>query len=94
MSDVHRAYRVAGPGGSDDWFDELAGAHAAIAQRLAVAVTGLDALQRPLTPDPVVVRRDDGRWRSARVWMYRSTSGTARLFEMIRVDEAQYDHDH
>lgn len=94
MSDVLRAYRVVGASAGDDWFDDLGRAHAAIAQRLAVAVTELDALQRPLTPDPVVVRRDDGRWRSAGVWMYRSSAGAVRLFEMIRVDEAQYDHDH
>jgi hypothetical protein len=94
MSDAARAYRLAADDGTDEWFDTIGAAHDAIAHRLGVAAAGLESLRRPLSPDPLVVRRGDGRWRSARVWMYRSPNGAARLFEMIRVDEAQYDHDH
>jgi hypothetical protein len=94
MSDAPRAYRLVAADGGEEWFDGLAAAHAAIAPRLGAAPGELETLRRALSPDPVVVRRDDGRWRSAHVWMYRSPAGAVRLFEMIRVDEAQYDHDH
>ena len=94
MSDAPRAYQLVAADGADEWFDTMDAAGEAVARKLGVAAAQLEALRRSLSPDPLVVRRDDGRWRSARVWMYRSSAAAVRLFEMIRVDEAQYDHDH
>jgi hypothetical protein len=84
-----RAYRLVA-GAAEEWFDDLEAAHAAIAARLGI--TDLETHRTRTTTDPVVVRRDDGRWRSAGVWLFRAPSVTVRLFEMIRVDEEAYDH--
>ena len=94
MSEPQRAYRIVAADGGDVWFDDLAAAHTEVAARLGVAGAELSALQRRVNTDPVVVRRDDARWRSGAGWIYRSGAATVRVVEMIRVDEAQYDHDH
>ena len=94
MSDAPHAYRLAAADGSDEWFDTIAAAQGAIASRLSIAAGDVEASRRRISTDPIVVRRADGRWRSVAGWMYKSAAGTLRVVEMIRVDEAQYDHDH
>jgi hypothetical protein len=84
-----RAYRLVA-GNDEEWFDDLATAHTAIAARLSAA--DAEALRTRISTDPIVVRRADARWRSAGAWLYRSPAATVRLFEMVRVDEAAYDH--
>ena len=96
MSDTTpRSYRVvtdAATGATEQWFDDLAAAHRAIAAHLGVDANGLDDRRRRVNADPLVVRRDGARWRSGGMWIYRSGAASARLFEMVRVDEAAYDH--
>ena len=89
-----RSFRVVSDGAAavDEWFDDAAAARAAIAARLGIDTAALEGVGRRVSTDPIVVRRDDARWRSAAVWIYRSGAASARLFEMIRVDEAAYDH--
>ncbi len=76
----------------EEWHDDLASAHAAIAARDGLSASDVDALRMRANVDPIVIHRDGARWRSAAVWQYRTPSGTVRLFEMLRVDEAQYEH--
>jgi hypothetical protein len=94
MSEPVRSSRVVSDaaGGVDEWFDDADAARAAIANRLGIDTAAAEALKRRVSTDPIVVRRDDGRWRSAGVWIYRSGAASVRLLEMIRVDEAAYDH--
>ena len=87
--------------GPDDgmWYPTLDEATRAIAERLGLGAADPAAYRRPVSIDPLVVRRDTARWRSVRAWHYRAPApvegqGTAtlRLYEMIQVDEAAYDH--
>jgi hypothetical protein len=91
MSETARRYRIADEA-NEQWFDDLAAAHAAIAARLGLEAGDVEASGRRVTVDPVVVRHEDARWRSRSAWIYRSPSATARLLEMLRIDEAVYDH--
>jgi hypothetical protein len=91
MSDPTRGYRVAGES-SEQWFVDAATARHAVAATLGLTAADIEASGRRVNVDPVVVRHDGARWRSIGVWLYRSASGTARLFEMVRIDEAMYDH--
>lgn len=91
MTPTPIAYRVVS-GDFDEWFDDPAAAHLAVAQRLGIPPDQVGPLGRPVAVDPVVVRRHDGRWRSRRVSIIRSGSAAARLYEMLQVDEAAYDH--
>jgi len=87
------AYRVVSPGaGDEEWFDDAAAADAAVATRLDVAPSAIESLRRRVTVDPVVVRRDGARWRSRQVWTVRSGETSVRIFEMLDIDEALYDH--
>jgi hypothetical protein len=90
---VDVAYRLVTPAGSDEeWHADLATAHAAVATRLGIDAASLQEAARRVTVDPVVVRHHGARWRSRQVWDYRSPKMTVRLFEMLRIDEALYDH--
>ena len=87
------AYRVATlSGDGEEWFDDAAAADVAVAQRLGLTSAQLEPLRRRVTVDPVVVRRDGDRWRSRQVWTVRSDTGTIRIYEMLHIDEAVYDH--
>jgi hypothetical protein len=87
------AFRVLASSGSDEaWFDDAQAADAAVARRLDVAPERLDSLRRRVTVDPVVVRRDGARWRSRQAWTVASDSASVRVFEMLLIDEALYDH--
>lgn len=90
-----RKYRIesVGSDGNEQWLDELGGAEATVAQRLALDVGVIGAGRRTINLDPVVVKHEGARWRSRSVWQYRSDSaGQARIYEMLRIDEAEYDH--
>ena len=87
------AYRVVtGPTSGEEWFDEAAAADGAVAGRLGVDPSTIESLRRRITADPVVVRRDGVRWRSRQVWHVRSGEMSVRVYEMLKVDEAAYDH--
>jgi len=87
------AYRVISPGAdSEEWFDDAAEADAAVARRLDVAFSAIESLRRRVTVDPVVVRRDGARWRSRQAWTVRAGETSVRIFEMLQIDEALYDH--
>jgi hypothetical protein len=101
-----RKYRIVSVGGADageqsqheHWHDELDGAEAEVARRLDVDAAGVGARRRTINVDPVVVMHGDARWRSRGAWQYRGEAGTsgaaaqARVYEMLRIDEAEYDH--
>lgn len=87
------AYRVVtGTTSGEEWFDQAAAADAAVAGQLGVEPSVVDSLRRRITADPVVVRRDGERWRSRQVWTLRSGETSVRVYEMLKVDEAAYDH--
>ena len=87
------AYRVVTAATNDEeWFDDAAAADAAVAKQLAVDRSSVESLRRRITTDPVVVRRDGTRWRSRQVWNVRSGEMSVRVYEMLHVDEAAYDH--
>ena len=87
------AFRVLASSGSDEaWFDDAAAADAAVARHLGVPPERLDSLRRRITVDPVVVRRDGGRWRSRQVWAVGNEAASVRVFEMLFIDEELYDH--
>jgi hypothetical protein len=99
---MERKFRIVsiGPGDPDErWYtaqDDLA---ADVAARLAIPVAEVPARRVAVTLDPVVVLHDGSRWRSRAAWHYRPAAaaaapapGAARVHEMIRIDEAQYDH--
>ena len=90
MSQV--AYRLLSPPDVEEWFDDAAGADAAVAQRLGLTPDQIVLLRRRITIDPIVVRRNSARWRSREVWSIRSDTGTIRVFEMVWIDETLYDH--
>ena len=92
MSETIRSYRLASGAGEDEWFDTLDAAEAVVASRIGIDAAGIQQSRRRVTADPVVIRRDGARWRSAGMWIYRSSAASARVFEMVRVDEAAYDH--
>jgi len=86
------AYRVVTPTTGEEWFDEATAADAAVARHLGVDPSTLASFRRPIRLDPVVVRRDGARWRSRQVWNVRTDAASARIFEMLKIDEAVYDH--
>jgi hypothetical protein len=87
------AYRLVTPGSDEDeWRSDADAANAAVAQRLALPVSDIESLRRRITVDPVVVRHDGARWRSRQVWSFRSESIAVRVYEMLQIDEALYDH--
>lgn len=85
------AYRVVTPT-DEQWLELPAEADAVVADRLAITLAEVDSLRRRITVDPVVVRRDGVRWRSRQVWSFRSGDVAVRVFEMLQIDEALYDH--
>ena len=89
-----RKYRVVSLGSSaeDEWYDDHASAERSIARWTGIDAGHLDARAMRVALDPVVIRRPEGRWRSAVAWKYRGPTGAVHLFEMILVDEAAYDH--
>ena len=87
------AYRVvSGTTNGDEWFDEAEAGDAAVAGQLGVDPSTVESRRRRITADPVVVRRDGGRWRSRQIWSVRSGETSVRVYEMVKVDEAAYDH--
>jgi hypothetical protein len=85
------AYRVVTPT-SEQWLELAAEADAVAADALGVTLADIEPLRRRVTVDPVVVRHDGARWRSRQVWSVRSGESAVRVFEMLRIDEALYDH--
>jgi hypothetical protein len=79
-------------GDTEEWFDTASAVDAAVANTLGLSMEQLEPARRRITVDPVVVRRDGARWRSRHVWSFRSASASARVYEMLRIDEAAYDH--
>ncbi len=87
------AYRVVSPGADgEEWLDDAAAVDAAVARRLDVAFSAIASLRRRITVDPIVVRRDGSRWRSRQAWNFRSDTVSVRVYEMLQIDEALYDH--
>jgi hypothetical protein len=91
---VLRKYRVVPLGSSadDEWYDDQPSASRALGRWTGIPESDIEARAKRVSLDPVVVRRPDGRWRSTTAWSYRGPTGAARLFEMLLVDEAKYDH--
>jgi hypothetical protein len=86
-------FLVVTPGAdSEEWFESAPAAEAAVARRLGLTPGQLDALRRRITVDPLVVRRDGSRWRSRQAWSVRSDTASVRIYEMLQIDEALYDH--
>ena len=86
-------YRITDASGQqEEWADDPAAADASVARRLGMSASDVESLRRRITIDPVVVRRDGARWRSRQVWHVRGSGSTARIYEMLRIDEAVYDH--
>jgi hypothetical protein len=87
------AFRVLASSGSDEaWFADAVAADAAVAERLRIPSDQVETLRRRISVDPVVVRRDGARWRSRQVWSVRNEAASVRVFEMLLIDEALYDH--
>jgi hypothetical protein len=87
------AFLVVTPGAdTEDWFESAAAADAAVAGRLHLSPEQLEAARRPITVDPLVVRRDGARWRSRQAWNIRAGHVTVRIYEMLQIDETLYDH--
>ena len=76
----------------DEWYDDQASASRSVERWTGIGETELDARATRVALDPVVVRRPDGRWRSARAWKYRGPTGAVHLFDMILIDEQAYEH--
>ena len=91
MTTTPIAYRVVSPE-RDEWYEDAGAADVGAARQLDVTLDQIPGLRRRITVDPVVVRRDGARWRSRQVWSLRLESSTVRIFEMLRIDEALYDH--
>lgn len=95
---MERKFRVVSTGGGDAderWHDAQEEIVSDIAARLGLAAEQVAARRLTVSLDPVVVMHDGTRWRSRDAWQYRPANGTtggARVYEMIRIDEAQYDH--
>jgi len=91
---VLRKYRIVPLDRStdDEWYDDHSSASRSIERWTGIAATELEARGRRVALDPVVVRRPDGRWRSAGAWKYRGPTGAVHLFEMILIDEHAYEH--
>jgi hypothetical protein len=91
---VLRKYRVVplGAAHEDEWYDDKSSASRSIERWTGIGSGDLDARAMRVALDPVVVRRPDGRWRSAAAWKYRGPVGAVHLLEMILVDEAAYEH--
>ena len=86
-------YRVTDSNGSnEEWVDAPAAADAVAARRIGVPPDQIEGLRRRITLDPVVVRHEAARWRSRQVWSVRSGDTAVRIFEMLQIDEAVYDH--
>jgi hypothetical protein len=77
---------------NEEWVDDPAAADAAVGRRLGIDAGRVERLRRRVTVDPVVVRREGARWRSRQIWSVRSDDVTIRIFEMLQIDEAVYDH--
>ena len=86
-------YRIVDANGlNEEWRDSAPAADAVAAQRLAITSGDAESARRRITVDPVVIRRDGSRWRSRTVWSLRSGDRAVRIYEMLKVDEAAYDH--
>jgi hypothetical protein len=86
-------FLVVTPGADgEDWFETAAAAETVVARRLGVTPAQVDALRRRITVDPLVVRRDGSRWRSRQAWSFRSETASVRVYEMLQIDEALYEH--
>jgi len=87
------SFLVVTPGvDSEEWCESASAAEAAIARRLGLTPEQVDALRRRITVDPLVVRHDGSRWRSRQAWNFRSDAASLRLYEMLQIDEALYEH--
>jgi hypothetical protein len=86
------AFLVVTPGVDEEWVNTRAAADEVAARHLHAAPEAVDELRRQINVDPLVVRHDGARWRSRQVWNIRSASRTVRVYEMLRIDEAVYEH--
>ena len=99
---MDRKFRVEVTGGADtgeQWCDSLDEVGADLARRLALSAEDVASRRVAVSLDPIVVLHDGARWRSRGAWRYRGqapqsggTAPSARVYEMLRIDEAQYDH--
>jgi hypothetical protein len=86
-------YRIVDTNGlNEEWRDTAPAADSVAAQRLGITSGETESLRRRITVDPVVIRREGSRWRSRTVWNLRSGERAVRIYEMLKVDEAAYDH--
>jgi len=93
MTREYRVLTTAGANAPDEgWFSDLPAAVDAVAARLGTGTADAEALRKAVNLDPVVVWRDGVRWRSRGIWNIRRGDAAVRIYEMLRIDEAQYDH--
>ena len=83
---------VESTGSDEEWHEDATVADAAVARRLGITADQVESQRRRITVDPVVVRRDGARWRSRQAWTVRSGDTAVRVFEMLEIDEALYEH--
>ena len=90
---------VTGSSAGEQWYDSLEEVGAELASRLALSPEKVATQRVAVSLDPIVVMHEGARWRSRAAWRYRGVSAasggaapSARVYEMVRIDEAQYDH--
>jgi hypothetical protein len=83
----------------EQWHEDAGDAARDVGDRLGLTPAQVEGHRRAVNADPIVVLHDGARWRSRQAWRYRASASEAaatprevRVYEMIRVDEAQYDH--
>jgi hypothetical protein len=99
---MDRKFRIEATDGSaqgEQWCDSLDEVGADLARRLALDPADVATRRVAVSLDPIVVVHEGARWRSRAAWRYRAaadqsggTAPSARVYEMVRIDEAQYDH--
>ena len=99
---MDRKYRLVATMAShvdERWHEDAEDVIGEIGHRLGLTPAQVEGRRLAVNADPIVVLHDGARWRSRQAWRYRASAPEAagtpsevRVYEMIRVDEAQYDH--
>jgi hypothetical protein len=99
MERKYRLVSTTAPEIDERWHEDAGDVARDVGDHLGLTPAQVEGHRRAVNADPIVVLHDGARWRSRQAWRYRApaaeTAGTpreVRVYEMIRVDEAQYDH--